>query len=564
MKLRRWTIASLIVLQVASLVASIGSGVVATTTTTTTMTTSMTDGGSRGRGVGRSRCRRRFRVIGMASIVVPSTAVNAAMMELRGGSTTSCVDDSPDDNDGVTASENDTRRTQTITALHQTSFLMAASVSMVLFAPLPTLTKYLRNVVSSLSPPPQARAIQILATLSAITAAVELLLSPLIGVLIDTHGRRVPAATLHGLVSMANLVASTIPGVYTVCLSRVANVLGGGFGVIITNAIIADLFGGSTIKSGGGEGMGAALGTQAASASFGFLLGSLIGGRLTEYGERFAYGACSALSALAMCNVVFRMSESLDVGRQRSADENPRDDIIYHRERQQAGLSVLTTKFVEAPLSSVRLLYRYGSRMRTLAALLVLQSIPMYMGDVFQLFSKEEWGLRPREFANLVALFGILGIVSNISVPFVIRSIGLRSFSIFATCSSLLFPLTTLLAESYKIVVAAGCLGLFGSAQKLGTSAAMTSLALELGVPQGRLQGEKASMLALLKIGSPIVYGMLYLRGKTWSADATTGGVGGSDKLWSHVVMGKIGRKLPFVLNVVLGLCALAVMWQNL
>ena len=78
------------------------------------------------------------------------------------------------------------------------------------------------------------------------------------------------------------------------------------------------------------------------------------------------------------------------------------------------------------------------------------------------------------------------------------------------------------------------------------------------------MQGEKALMLVLLKIRSPIVYGMLYLRGKTWSANATTSGVGGSDKLWSHVVMGKIGRKLPFVLNVVLGLCALAVMWQNL
>jgi hypothetical protein len=29
-------------------------------------------------------------------------------------------------------------------------------------------------------------------------------------------------------------------------------------------------------------------------------------------------------------------------------------------------------------------------------------------------------------------------------------------------------------------------------------------------------------------------------------------------------VMGRIGRKLPFVLNVVLGLCAFAVTWQNL
>lgn len=152
------------------------------------------------------------------------------------------------------------------------------------------------------------------------------------------------------------------------------------------------------------------------------------------------------------------------------------------------------------------------------------------------------------------------------SVPLVLGSIGLRSFSLLATCSSLLFPLATLLTDSYRSVVVAGCVGLLGNAQKLGTSAAMASLASELGVPQGKLQGEKASMLALLKIGSPIIYGMLYLRGKAWSVGGVDGmgGVGGPDKVWSDIVMGRIGRKLPFVLNVVLGLCAFAVTWQNL
>jgi hypothetical protein len=105
---------------------------------------------------------------------------------------------------------------------------------------------------------------------------------------------------------------------------------------------------------------------------------------------------------------------------------------------------------------------------------------------------------------------------------------------------------------------------MLGNAQKLGTNAAMASLATELGLPQGRLQGEKASMLALLKIGSPIIYGMLYLRGKAWSVGdgSAMGEVGGADRDWSDVVMGKIGRKLPFMLNVLLGLCAFAVTWK--
>jgi MFS family permease len=206
-----------------------------------------------------------------------------------------------------------------------------------------------------------------------------------------------------------------------VCLSRVANVLGGGFNIIITNAIIADLFGGSSASSanssssgstttGGGaqaqQGMGAALGTQAAYASLGFLLGSLIGGRLTEIGERWAYGACSLLSCMAMSNVVFRMTESLDYdggggyhnSRRLNSNENDKNNIQQQHCDEQGlmptasssssssssssnnNLSLLMTKFIEAPLSSIRLLYNYGPKMRTLATLLILQSIPMFMG----------------------------------------------------------------------------------------------------------------------------------------------------------------------------------------
>lgn len=88
----------------------------------------------------------------------------------------------------------------------------------------------------------------------------------------------------------------------------------------------------------------------------------------------------------------------------------------------------------------------------------------------------------------------------------------------------------------------------------------MTSLANELGIPQGQLQGEKASMLALLKIGSPIVYGMLYLKGKAWDSSSSVGDAA----VGLEMIMGKIGKKLPFVLNVILGMFAFAVTWQNL
>jgi len=136
--------------------------------------------------------------------------------------------------------------------------------------------------------------------------------------------------------------------------------------------------------------MGSVLGKQAAFSSLGFLLGSVIGGRLTEYGERVAYGTACLLSVLATANVLFRMGESLSFGKShRIKDE---EEI----------LPSLNDGYWEKPLSSIRLFYQYGSHMRTLALLLLLQSAPMFMGDVFQMFAKEEWSLHPKDFSNLV------------------------------------------------------------------------------------------------------------------------------------------------------------------
>ena len=89
----------------------------------------------------------------------------------------------------------------------------------------------------------------------------------------------------------------------------------------------------------------------------------------------------------------------------------------------------------------------------------------------------------------------------------------------------------------------------------------MISLASELDIPQGELQGSKASMLALCKITSPIVYGWLYLKGKSW--DTSSSSVI-RDTVGVEFITDKIGSKLPFVLNVILGLSAFALTWVSM
>jgi hypothetical protein len=123
--------------------------------------------------------------------------------------------------------------------------------------------------------------------------------------------------------------------------------------------------------------------------------------------------------------------------------------------------------------------------------------------------------------------------------------------------------MTAIFTNSYRYVLIAGSIGLYAGAQKVGTTTAITTLANDLGVPQGQLQGEKASMVALLKIVMPVVYSALYLKGKEWSTSSMMTNSEGS-KLAIRMIMGKFGKKMPFVLNCILGGAAFSLTWQNL
>ena len=372
-------------------------------------------------GVSAKRGNRRFRSKGslLTTLHNNNDNIHVALNKIRGGGVVLKATESES-----TATSSSTKiprlKKQTLNTLHQTSFLMVSSTSMVVFAPLPSLTKHIADTMDATSSTPQERAIQILAIISAISAAIELFLSPLVGVIIDIFGRKLPMVVFASLIGCANLGVVLYPCIITICLSRIVNVLVGGFLVIIVNAIIADVFTTSNDNNdnNGSEMMGSVLGRQAATVSLGFLLGSVVGGRLTEYSERTAYTGALILSTLATLNVAFRMVDSLQFTKDAKTQDGRNGNILTRisGKKEEEDTSTTNTdaynvgaqlcnKLIEAPLSAVKLLYSYGSQMRTLAILLMLQSLPIYMGDTFQLFSKEEWNLNPKDFANIVGTY---------------------------------------------------------------------------------------------------------------------------------------------------------------
>ena len=115
---------------------------------------------------------------------LPSPLSLPSINILRGGGAinASTLSDSSNNIDHASEQRNKLK-SRTLNALHLTSFLAVASVAMVMFSPLPSLTLHLSEVMDSskTSQSPQARAIQILSLLSAIAASIELFLSPMIG-----------------------------------------------------------------------------------------------------------------------------------------------------------------------------------------------------------------------------------------------------------------------------------------------------------------------------------------------------------------------------------------------
>ena len=115
---------------------------------------------------------------------LPSCSSISSINILRGGGAINAptLSDTSNNIDHVSEQRN-MLKSRTLNALHLTSFLAVASVAMVMFSPLPSLTLHLSEVMDSskTSQSPQARAIQILSLLSAIAASIELFLSPMIG-----------------------------------------------------------------------------------------------------------------------------------------------------------------------------------------------------------------------------------------------------------------------------------------------------------------------------------------------------------------------------------------------
>lgn len=150
--------------------------------------------------------------------------------------------------------------------------------------------------------------------------------------------------------------------------------------------------------------------------------------------------------------------------------------------------------------------------MRSLSLIAALTFAPMFMGDTFQVFTTKQWGFDQRQTSLLFTFVAISGVVANSASGALIRRLGLSRFSSLATLSSLVQWLGFCTGE-LRVALATLGLGVLGPARTLGVSVSMTAEGVRRGIPQGQLSGDRANMVAWLKVVGPLLYGQLYVRG---------------------------------------------------
>jgi len=389
---------------------------------------------------------------------------------------------------------------RSIKVLQQSSFLLVLALSLVNFSPAPLLTSTLGSF---------DKAVSMLSMIAASAAAAEIILSPVLGSVLDSVGRKPAMVAAQMVISLAHAVTLLHPTTWSVCVAKATVMLCSGQLVVISQSMIGDLTASDPRQ------IGPVMGVQTSIVSFGFLVGSILGGQLSKLGPLAAYGASAFFSSLGLVNTIFRMPETLSPGGKVPFD-----------------IGNIKRKVAVAPISWAKLLFRRGKATRLLSLLLMFQTMPANMGDVFQVYAAKEWNLAPQGFSTLFAIVGILGILANNISQYLIPQVGLKIFTSLAIVSSLGFPLGTFF--SYKAALMGACLGGLASAQKIGVMAEMTTHGTKSGLPQGKLAGERASLLAILKVLGPIIYSFLYAQGR------------------------EIGiRNLPFVFNIGLAIVAL-------
>lgn len=314
---------------------------------------------------------------------------------------------------------------------------------------------------------------------------------------------------MHGLVGIHQ-------SVFTICAAKFVGMLCFGSFLTTSQVIVSD------ISESNPERMSSTLGITYALFGCAFFVGAIGAGKLAEFGLSVTYRTSMVVAGLSAGLVFFGMQETLHSSKRIPFTENK---------------TVLRKQLLQSPWSScTRILFRHSKEVRILAILIMIQSLPQHMNDIFQILVRTEWNIDTKDFSSFVAMIGIVNIFANIVGSQMVIKLGIKHFTAIATLSSVLAPIGASFFSFRGLII--GCVvGFPASSQMLGVTAALYGEGAKSNVPQGELAGERSSFLALAKVIGPIWYSFLYVSGKKFFGTGF----------------------LPFMFNILCGLTAFGI-----
>jgi hypothetical protein len=249
-----------------------------------------------------------------------------------------------------------------------------------------------------------------------------------------------------------------------------------------------------------------------ASMGLGYAISSLVGGPLAARDIRLAYAASSFLGCCVLTALSIGVRETLPVERR----------VAF----KWSGSS---------PLSFVRL-FRRTRLFAKLNVVVLLQSLTNGMGDLWQVLARELRGWGAAQCGRFAAVAGIASMLGTLLTGPSIRRLGARGHTVASTSASAVASIVLGQATSDPIAYSGVVPMAVGAGKAQATSARITNLGDEMGVPQGQLSAERNTLNAIIKVIAPSLYAWLFAFGST------------------HSILG-----LPFYSTSVLLLCSAAV-----
>ena len=321
-----------------------------------------------------------------------------------------------------------------------------------------------------------------LGQLGSCAALLDILITPQLGRLSDTIGRKpllLAAPTVGCLIRAGAAAAATTP--FFVAVKVLNGVVSATF-MVALRAALADRHrkDAATLTE--------RFGLVSASSCASYAIGMLAGGTLAARQLRYPYAASALLLGSLVALVAFGFRETL-----------PEKERVRFVPREP-GLGFLR-------------LFRSGPTLRGLCSINALQQVSVSMGDTWQVFARELRGWGAEQCGLFGSLTGLGGTLASLMVKTSVRKLGTRGHSLLATgCVVVTEVLLGCVTGSSKAFIALGP-NWIGRTQQMAISARITSVGAGKGFGQGALAGDRQNMHALIKIAGPMMFGSLFALG---------------------------------------------------